>query len=278
MRDAPHKQRNPAEMELVRALAVATSLRLRQIFPREEGMGTDDDWCIYHLHTSDFEIACAMLWSLGVCAAASFRQPANKFLSQEDFEREGHKGLPAGFFIYTKGKVEQLLKEQSGTSWPSSEEVVDAYLRIVVDYGNVGSAVLPTPRGEPFLPTHPDQIAPLEALVNNGFAHKTGDQFIWADRMTPIMVKNWLWDETDVDWSSLDPTRISEQVQSILTSLKPEGAAEVRRDLKMMSISFRGLEIMQRWTGSDWLPAGQDARFLSFDEAVAVSREINPAL
>lgn len=278
MRDTPHQQRSPAEMELVRALAVATSERLRQIFPREEGMGTGDDWCIYHLHTSDFEIACDALWSLGVCAAAVFRQPEDKYLSQEDFERAGNKGFPAGFFIYTKEVVEQLLKGQPGSSWPSNEEIIDAYLRIAVDYGNDRSTVLPSPRRQPFLPTLPDQIAPMEALVNNGFAHKTGDQYIWADRMIPIMVKNYIWDETDVDWSSLDRTRILEQAQSVLTSLKPEKAAEVRRDLKMMSITFRGLEIMQRWTGSDWLPAGQDARFLSFDEAVAVSREIDPAL
>lgn len=279
MRDAPHTLRSPAEMELVRTLAVAISQRLRQIFSREEGMGTGDDWCIYHLHTSDFEIACDTLWSLGVCSAAVSGQTEDRhLLSPSAFEREGHKGFPAFFFIYTKEKVERLLKDQSGTLWPSDEEIIDAYLRIVTDYGNDRSTVLPSPRGQPFLPTHPDQIAPLEALVDNGFAHKTGDQFIWAERMIPIMVKNWLWDETDVDWSSLDRTRISEQAQSVLTSLKPEAAAEVRRDLKMMSISFRGLEIMQRWTGSDWLPAGQDARFLSFDEAVAVSREIDPAL
>ncbi|MEL7529051.1 MAG: hypothetical protein AAFN16_25010 [Pseudomonadota bacterium] len=174
--------------------------------------------------------------------------------------------------------MERLLKDQSGTSWPPTEEIIDAYLRIAEDYGRDKRALLPIPRGKPFLPTHPDQIAPLEALVTNGFAHKTGDQFIWADRMIPIMVKNWLWDETDVDWSSLDRTRILEQAQAVLTSLKPEGTAEIRRDLKMMSITFRGLEIMQRWTESDWLPAGQDARFLSFDEAVAVSREIDAAL
>ena len=278
MPDASHRQRSPAEMELVRALAVAISQRLRQIFPREEGMGTGDDWCIYHLHTSDFEIACDALWSLGVCAAAVFRQPEDKYLSQEDFERAGHKGFPAGFFIFTKEEVERLLKGQPGTSWPSNEEIIDAYLRIAVDYGKDKSTKLPFPRRKPFLPTHPDQIAPLEALVKNGFAHKSGDQFIWADRMTPIMVKNWLWDETDVDWSSLDRTKISEQAQSLLTSLKPEGMDEVRRDLKMMSISFRGLDIMQRWTGSSWLPVGQEALFLSFDEAVAVSREIEAAL
>ncbi|MEO0979301.1 MAG: hypothetical protein AAFY24_18695 [Pseudomonadota bacterium] len=279
MRDAPHKQRSPAEMELVRTLAVAISLRLRQNFSREEGMGTGDDWCIYHLHTSDFEIACDTLWSLGVCSAAVSGQREDKhLLSRSAFEREGHRGFPAFFFIYTKEKVERLLKDQSGTSWPPTEEIIDAYLRIAEDYGRDKSALLPIPRGKPFLPTHPDQIAPLEALVTNGFAHKTGDQFIWADRMIPIMVKNWLWDETDVDWSSLDRTRILEQAQAVLTGLKPEGTAEIRRVLKMMSITFRGLEIMQRWTGSDWLPAGQDARFLSFDEAVAVSREIDAAL
>ncbi len=265
-------------MELVRALAVAISQRLRQISSREEGMGTDDDWCIYHLHTSDFEIACDALWSLGVCAAAVFRQQEDKYLSQEDFERAGHRGFPAGFFIYTKEVVEQLLEGQPGTSWPSNEEIVDAYLRIAVDYGKDKSTDLPFPRGKPFLPTHPHQIAPMDALARNGFAHKTGDQFIWADRMIPIMVRNYIWDDTDVDWSSVDRSKVSAQAQAVLASLKLEGMAEVRRDLKMMSITFRGLDIMQRWTGSSWLPAGQDVRFLSFDEAVAVSREIDAAL
>ena len=174
--------------------------------------------------------------------------------------------------------MEQLLKGQSGTSWPSNEEIVDAYLRIAVDYGKDKRTPLPCPRGKPFLPTHPDQIAPMDALARNSFAHKTGDHFIWADRMIPIMVRNWIWDETDVDWSSVNRSKVSAQAQAVLASLKPEGAAEVRSDLKMMSITFRGLEIMQRWTGSGWLPVGQGARFLSFDEAVAVSREVETEL
>ncbi len=279
MHDASLNHRTPAELELVRALAVAISQRLRQIISREDGMGTDDDWCIYHAHTADFEIACGTLWSLGVCSAAVAEQTEDKhLLSLEAFELECHKRFPAFFFIYTKEEVERLLIKQSGTSWPPNEQIIDAYLRTVVDYGKDKSAHLPFPRGKQFLPTHPEQIAPMEALAHNGFAQKAGDQFIWTDQMTPIMVKNWIWDETDVDWFSIDRSKVSAQAKSVLASLKTDRLTEIRTDLQNMSITFRGLEIMQRWTGSTWLPAGQKAQFMSFDEAVAVSREIETEL
>lgn len=263
---------NENELHLYRTLAVAIGQRIRSILPREEDVGIESDWCVFHLHQSDFEIACDILWQLGVAFPASSREKPRSKDSRVDYYRDTlNRSFPAFFAICASDEVEQLIDGQRSEFWPSTDMIIEAYLRVATDYGRDTSLHLPTPKNESFQITHTDQYAPMEAFVLNGYARKDGDQFIWSELITPIMGRIWLWDESDIDWQSIDERRVSEQTGAVISSLKSEETKVLLSDLAHMSVAFRGLEIMQKWNGRTWSSTVLNPTVLTFDEAMAIS-------
>lgn len=271
--------RSPAELGLFRALAIATLHRLRMLLPCEKSVGADGECYVHHMYGSDLEIACGILWELGVSrgAFAHGRGPIN--FSYEAYCRpdSGGKGFPPYFSLPRDDEAERLLDRMTPTAWPSIERVIEAYLRVATDYGANKEWHLPTPRGQAFRATHPSQIAPLEAFVLNGYARKVGGEYLWSDKMLPTIGEIWLWDETDADLSGVDAQKVEEQVTAILASLSEITAGRSHLDLHL-SVTFRALEILKYWDGGKWSESSVAPPVLTFDEAVAISQNLEQEL
>ena len=263
------------ELLLVKALAVAISQRLREILQKEDGVGLNSDWCICNLATEDFEVACATLCSLGVVTPALRSDKKDPRRFKDGFRRERpFSGGTTLFYIYSATEVELLIETQHTADWPPVEDVIDAYLRVTTDYGECANEHLPTPRKHSFTLTHKDQVAPMEALVLNGYAAKSRDQYCWSEKIAPLMIKLWQWNEADIVWQSVERNKVHKQTAAIISFLATDEGEDLRRDFRHLSIAFRALEILQRWDGSVWSSTKLTSPLLGFDEAMAISLEL----
>lgn len=267
------------ERAVIKVLAIAISQRLREIFPREVSIGSPPDHCIYHLHTADFEFACEILWRLGGASPGERGDANSRFQSEEDYYSAfPGRGFPAFFYIHSKAEIEHLLDQRVADVCPPLNGVIEAYLGIATDYGSSKDTQLPTPRHKLFHLTAPAQRAPLEAFVSVGYARKEGEKFGWTDKIAPIMIKQWLWDETDLDWSSVDKHKVSVEKTAILSIACVSGLSKLRSDLRNLSVPYRALEILQRWNGNAWSPVVLEEAFLTVDEAMAIALALDDEL
>ncbi len=262
---------------LVRALILSITQRLRHLFTRETGVGGSRDYYIYHLHTRDFEDACDILWKLGASTAAFMHGDGPVGISFHDYKAKAQdlqKGFPPCFSLHPDEYLHQLALPPSCDATPSMDTIVEAYVCIATDYGKTCKNRLPIARNKPFSASHQQQNTLMEALVLNGYAIRTGTQYIWTDKIAPIMIKNWLWDDTVIDFSLVDEGKVSQETNKILNGLQAPSFEELTADLKQRPNTFRGLEIMNHWDGSKWSIDPLPTSYLSFDEAMSISREL----
>lgn len=260
------------EIGLVRSLALAIAQRLRMILRCEQGVGDPQDCYIHHMYQSCFEISCEVLWRLDVTVAAFANGQGPVGVSYDQYYKDGtRKWYPPFFMLYPDHEVKRLLDQSPSASWPPIENVIEAYLRVWTNYGLDRKAHLPTQRKEVFSTTHPDQEIPMKAFVMNQYAERGDEGYVWTDKIAPDMARIRIWDETDIDWSSVDEEKVLEQTIAIMASLEDENLADLKACLWNLSVSSFGLEVMQKWDGKRWCEQPLEARFLTYDEAMAVA-------
>jgi len=270
---------NNEEKILVRSLALAITQRLREILPKEACVGDKSTYYIHHMYQSDFEIACATLWQLQVSKAA-FREdqgPAefsfNEFVNDEICFPS--KMFPPFFSLCSDKELNDLIASSNPETWHSLEFIIEAYLRVATDYGPSQKTHLPIPRNEFFAITHPNQKVPMDAFVLNGYATKSGQHYAWTDKMAFLMLGNWLWNEASINWSLIDENHVLEETLKLLESLQKPEVLQIKIDLFNMSVAYRAMEILAKWNGDSWSNNKPKEPYLTMDEAIAISIELD---
>ncbi len=114
----------------------------------------------------------------------------------------------------------------------------------------------------------------MDALVMNGYAKKSGQQYAWTSKMDFIMLENWLWDETSIDRAAVDDDKMLSETFKIFESLQQPEASQLSFNLQNLSITFRGIEILGKWDGKSWSSDRLTNPYLTMDEAIAISSEL----
>lgn len=226
---------------------------------------------IHHEHATVFEKGCWVLWTLNVATAATNQQSELTFaeFSQAQFVKP--EPYPVYFRPLDDTSIAQRLEAGIPSDACSLDDAIEAYLGLATDFGPPEYTHLATPRKKSFLLQYRDHERPLLAFAETGHVVKESSRFRWTDKIAPNMIARWLWDETDFILSEVDLSEASREAKRIRDSLSDTNGPETVGFLSQLSISWRALEIMRRWSGDGWVQRTPGKIYVAPNEAMAIA-------
>ena len=191
---------------------------------------------------NSFESACMLLFRLGVA------QPIDSEGSPVTDDK--HRLLYAGSFMLTvdASKIAAVVTERVSSDLIEScsfEEVLTTWLECAGHFGAISS-------GRERFDADPDVQDLMQALAHAGYATWRGKQFLWTDKIVPMMRSAFFWDESGRSADEVERLQTEAELRNAARSI-PEDVrlAVVRGDVRAVQEA-----LLHRWYDGAWKPGG----------------------